>query len=105
MVAPHESKSNQGRNDWIRPIYSSLRKNRGRLTGRSTSSRYECWNNRCGKSRAIYEVQNKYMAYEQPESIGLFGMEQLKELHGMVTKNIVPESGKFSIGEEGIFSG
>ncbi len=58
-----------------------------------------------GERREIQEVQNAYAAYERLPEIDPCSLEQLKALHGVMTRYLVEESGVFRRGEEGVFSG
>lgn len=58
-----------------------------------------------GERREIQEVKNAYEAYEQIVEINPYSIENLKKYHGIMTKYLVDESGKFRSGEEGVFSG
>lgn len=58
-----------------------------------------------GPQKEIQEVKNAYSAYEQIGSFDPYSIEELKRLHGILTKFIVDESGTFRHGEEGVFDG
>ena len=58
-----------------------------------------------GEQKEIQEVKNAYAAYEKLLEINPFNMDELKSLHGIMTKYLVDESGEFRKGEEGVFSG
>lgn len=57
-----------------------------------------------GEQKEIQEVKNAYAAYEKLIEINPFNINELKNLHGIMTKYIVDESGEFRKGEEGVFS-
>lgn len=58
-----------------------------------------------GEQREIQEVKNAYAAYEELPNIDPFNLDDLKRLHGIMTRYVVPESGTFRRGEEGVFRG
>lgn len=58
-----------------------------------------------GEQKEIQEVKNAYAAYEKISKINPYSIDQLKELHGIMTQYIVEESGTFRHGEEGVFNG
>lgn len=51
------------------------------------------------------EVQNAYAAYEELGHFDPFAIDELKRLHGVMTKYLIDESGMFRRGEGGVFSG
>lgn len=58
-----------------------------------------------GEPKEIQEVKNAYAAYEKLSEIDPYSLEDLKRLHGIMTKFTVEESGSFRRGEEGVFNG
>lgn len=56
-----------------------------------------------GEQREIQEVKNAYAAYEKMTEIDIYSIKKLKEFHGIMTKYVVEEAGKFRQGEEGVF--
>ena len=58
-----------------------------------------------GEQKEIQEVKNAYAAYEQFSKINPYNIQHLKQLHGIMTKYLVEESGEFRLGEEGVFNG
>ena len=58
-----------------------------------------------GAQKEIQEVKNAYAAYERISGMDPYDMRQLKQLHGIMTKYLVEESGEFRAGEEGVFNG
>lgn len=58
-----------------------------------------------GEPKEIQEVQNAYAAYRKLSDINPYSLRDLKEIHGIMTKDIVQESGVFRSGEEGVFNG
>lgn len=58
-----------------------------------------------GERREIQEVKNAYAAYSKFSEIDPYSIEDLKTMHGVMTKYLVDESGEFRTGEEGVFNG
>ncbi len=58
-----------------------------------------------GEQKEIQEVKNAYNAYERLSQINPFAIDDLKQMHGIMTKYLVDEAGEFRSGEEGVFSG
>ncbi len=58
-----------------------------------------------GKQKEIQEVKNAYAAYEKLADINPYSIDELLEVHGIMTKYLVEEAGVFRSGEEGVFSG
>ena len=58
-----------------------------------------------GELKEIQEVKNAYAAYERLSEINPYSIRELKQFHGIMTKYLVEESGKFRSGEEGVFNG
>lgn len=56
-----------------------------------------------GPEKEIIEVKNAYSAYQKISEVDPYSIKDLKELHGIMTQNIVKESGKFRSGNEGVF--
>ena len=57
-----------------------------------------------GPVNEITEVKNAFKAYEELDNINPFSLIDLKKLHGIMTKNIIKESGSFRKRNEGVFS-
>lgn len=98
-VKPHLRKNNR-----IKSIYSSLRIEANSL---SLGQVRDVINGRMvlGEQKEIQEVKNAYAAYEKLSEINPFDMDELKKMHGIMTKYLVNESGAFRKGEEGVFNG
>ncbi|MBQ9914627.1 MAG: Fic family protein [Clostridia bacterium] len=96
---PHLRKNNR-----IRSIHSSLKIEANSLT---IGQVRDVINGKTvlGEQREIQEVKNAYLAYEKLPEINPYHMDELKSLHGIMTKYLVDESGEFRKGEEGVFSG
>ena len=58
-----------------------------------------------GAQKEIQEVKNAYAAYEEISELNVYSLNELKRLHGIMTRYIVDISGEFRAGEEGVFSG
>ena len=58
-----------------------------------------------GEQKEIQEVKNAYAVYERFSEIDPYNIRHLKQLHGIMTKYLVEESGEFRLGEEGVFNG
>ncbi len=58
-----------------------------------------------GEKKEIQEVKNAYAAYERLSEIDPYSLQHLKRFHGIMTKYLVEDSGKFRSGEEGVFDG
>ena len=99
-----ESKPHLRKNNRIKSIHSSLRIEANSL---SLGQVRDVINgkNVLGEQKEIQEVKNAYAAYEKIAEINPFDMDELKKMHGIMTKYLVDESGEFRIGEEGVFSG
>lgn len=92
------------RNNKIRSIHSSLRIEANSL---SLGQVRDVIDGRMvmGESKEIQEVKNAYAAYDEISSLNPFRIEELKRLHGVMTRYLVDESGSFRHGEEGVFNG
>jgi len=103
-VSNLESKPHLRRNNRIKSIHSSLRIEANSL---SLGQVRDVINGKMvfGEQKEIQEVKNAYAAYGKLEDIDPYSIESLKELHGIMTKYVVEESGEFRHGEEGIFKG
>ena len=96
---PHLRKNNR-----IKSIHSSLKIEANSLT---LGQVRDVINGRfvLGEQKEIQEVKNAYAAYERLSEINLYSIRELKQFHGIMTKYLVEESGKFRSGEEGVFNG
>ena len=99
-----ESKPHLRRNNKIRSIHSSLCIEANSLSFNDVK---DVINGRIvlGEAKEIQEVKNAYAAYEEISSIDPYSMDELKRIHGIMTKYIVDEAGEFRRGEEGVFNG
>lgn len=99
-----DTKPHLRRNNRIKSIYSSLRIEANSL---SLSEVRNVINGKLvlGDRQEIQEVKNAYAAYEKIKEIDPYSIDDLKEIHGIMTAGIINESGSFRKGEEGVFSG
>ena len=99
-----ERKPHLRKNNRIKSIHSSLRIEANSL---SLGQVRDVINGRIviGEQKEIQEVKNAYAAYEKLSEINPFEINELKKMHGVMTKYLVDESGKFRVGEEGVFNG
>lgn len=98
QAKPHLRKNNR-----IKSIHSSLKIEANSLT---IGQVRDVINGKTvlGEKKEIQEVKNAYAAYEKLLEINPFDINELKNLHGIMTKYLVDESGVFRKGEEGVFS-
>ena len=98
------SKPHLRKNNRIKSIHSSLKIEANSLT---IGQVRDVINGKTvlGEKKEIQEVKNAYAAYEKLNNINPFDINELKTLHGIMTKYLVDESGIFRSGEEGVFSG
>ena len=99
-----ESKPHLRKNNKIKSIYSSLKIEANSL---SLEQVRDVINGKTvlGEQKEIQEVKNAYAAYEKVSEINPYSIKNLKQLHGIMTKYVVEESGDFRKGEEGVFNG
>lgn len=104
VVSNLESKPHLRRNNRIKSIHSSLKIEANSL---SLGQVRDVINGKMvlGEQKEIQEVKNAYAAYEKMNEIDPYSIKSLKELHGIMTKYVVEESGDFRRGEEGVFNG
>lgn len=96
---PHLRKNNR-----IRSIHSSLKIEANSL---SLGQVRDVINGKLvlGEQKEIQEVKNAYAAYEKLSKIDPYDIQQLKQFHGIMTRYLVEEPGRFRSGEEGVFNG
>ena len=58
-----------------------------------------------GAEKEIQEVKNAYAAYDEISRLNIYSLQELNRLHGIMTKHVTDVSGKFRLGEEGVFNG
>ena len=99
-----EAKPHLRRNNRIKSIHASLKIEANSLTMGQVR---DVINGKIvlGAQKEIQEVKNAYAAYERLSGMDPYDMRQLKQLHGIMTKYLVEESGEFRAGEEGVFNG
>lgn len=96
---PHLRKNNK-----IKSIHSSLAIEANSLTLGDVK---DVINGRLvlGTEKEIQEVKNAYAAYDEVSLIDVYNINELKRLHGIMTKYVADVSGEFRHGEEGVFNG
>lgn len=92
------------RNNRIKSIHSSLKIEANSL---SLGQVRDVINGKTvlGEQKEIIEVKNAFTAYEYLSKINPYNIEDLKKIHGVMTNNILRESGEFRSGDEGVFNG
>ena len=96
---PHLRKNNQ-----IKSIHSSLKIEANSLSLGQVRDIID-GKTVLGEPKEIQEVKNAFAAYERFLEIEPYSIESLKQFHGIMTQYLVPDSGEFRRGEEGVFSG
>lgn len=96
---PHLRKNNQ-----IKSIHSSLKIEANSLSIGQVRDIID-GKTVLGEPKEIQEVKNAFAAYERFSEIEPYSIESLKQFHGIMTQYLVPDSGEFRRGEEGVFSG
>ena len=96
-----ENKPHLRRNNRIRSIHASLKIEANSL---SLSEVRDVINGKpvLGDQKEIQEVKNAYEAYRYVPEINPASITELKKIHGIMTRNIVAESGTFRKGEDGV---
>ena len=96
---PHLRKNNR-----IQSIYSSLRIEANSL---QIGQVRDVINGKTviGEQKEIQEVKNAFEAYSKLSSVDPFNINDLKKMHGIMTRYLIQESGEFRKGEEGVFDG
>lgn len=99
-----EAKPHLRRNNKIRSIHSSLHIEANSL---SLNEVKDVINGKLvlGAAAEIQEVKNAYAAYDEISMVNPYQIEELKRIHGVMTKYLVEESGQFRHHEEGVFDG
>ena len=99
-----EAKPHLRKNNRIKSIHSSLKIEANSL---SLGQVRDVINGKTvlGEQKEIQEVKNAYAAYEHLSEIDPWSISDLKRFHGIMTKYVVEESGRFRSGEEGVYSG
>jgi Fic family protein len=99
-----ETKPHLRRNNRIKSIHSSLKIEANSLSlseVRDVINGYPV----LGDRKEIQEVRNAYEAYDMISQIDLYSIADLKKIHGIMTKDLIHETGVFRSGEEGVFNG
>ena len=96
-----ENKPQLRRNNRIKSIHSSLRIEANSL---SLGQVRDVIGGKMviGAQREIQEVKNAYEAYERLPEIDPYSIDDLKTLHGIMTKCVVEESGFFRTGRRSV---
>ena len=96
---PHLRKNNK-----IKSIHSSLAIEANSLTLGDVK---DVINGRLvlGTEKEIQEVKNAYAAYDEVSSIDVYNINELKRVHGIMTKYVADVSVEFRHREEGLFNG
>ena len=99
-----QSKPYLRKNNRIKSIHSSLKIEANSLT---IGQVRDVINGKTvlGEKKEIQEVKNAYDAYEKINQINPYNINDLKKLHGIMTKYLIDESGEFRKGEDGVFDG
>lgn len=97
-----EAKPHLRRSNRIKSIYSSLRIEANSLPISAVSGIID-GKTVIGDANDIQEVKNAYSAYENISGVNPYDVRELCRLHGIMTKGLVKESGKFRHGNEGVF--
>lgn len=99
-----ESKPHLRRNNRIRSIHSSLAIEANSLSLDDVRSVIN-GKNVLGPQKEIQEVKNAYQAYDMLGEFDPYCLDDLKKLHGVMTRLTVQESGMFRNHDEGVFNG
>lgn len=99
-----ESKPHLRRNNRIRSIHSSLAIEANSLSLDEVRSVIN-GKNVLGPQKEIQEVKNAYQAYDMLGEFDPYCLDDLKKLHGVMTRLTVQESGIFRNHDEGVFNG
>jgi len=99
-----ESRPHLRRNNRIKSIHSSLKIEANSLSFNEVRDVID-GQLVLGNQKEIQEVKNAYRAYSEIENIAPYSIPDLMRIHGIITNNIIDESGKFRRGNEGVFSG
>ncbi|MCF0248171.1 MAG: Fic family protein [Synergistes sp.] len=99
-----ETRPHLRRSDKIRSVHSSLRIEANSLSLGEVSDIID-GRPVAGPEKEIQEVKNAYKAYERIGLIDPFSIEDLKQIHGIITEYITEDSGQFRRREEGVFDG
>lgn len=99
-----ETKPHLRRNNRIRSVHSSLAIEANSLSLDEVKSVIS-GRTVMGPQKEIQEVKNAYHAYERLGQFDPYSLDDLKELHGIMTHLTVQESGVFRSHNEGVFNG
>lgn len=99
-----EAKPHLRKNNKIQSIHSSLRIEANSMTLGQVKAVID-GKMVLGDQKEVQEVKNAYLAYEHISEINPYSLKELMKYHGVMTKYLVNESGRFRSGEEGVFNG
>jgi len=99
-----KSKPHLRRNNRIKSIHSSLKIEANSLSLTEVKDVID-GQTVLGSRKEIQEVKNAYGAYSEIGNISPYSISELKRIHGIMTDQVVEESGTFRKGNEGVFSG
>ncbi|MDO4179641.1 MAG: Fic family protein [Phascolarctobacterium sp.] len=99
-----QSKPHLRRNNKVKSVHASVRIEANSL---SFVDALDILNGKqvLGDRKEIQEIKNAYAAYERLAEIDVYSLEELKYMHGLMTKYLLDEAGVFRRGEEGVFAG
>ena len=103
-ISGFESKPHLRKNNKIKSIHASLKIEANSL---SLGQVRDVINGKVvlGEQKEIQEVKNAYDAYEKISEIDPYSINDLKNFHGIMTKFLLEETGRFRQSEEGVFNG
>ena len=90
------------RNNRIKSIHSSLSIEANTLTYNQVKDIID-GKNIIGPQKEIIEVKNANKAYDMLTKVNPYSITDLKKIHGIITKNLIKESGIYRRGNEGVF--
>lgn len=104
VLHPFDARPRLRRDNRIRSIHSSLAIEANSLSLSQVRSVID-GQRVTGPEKEIREVQNAYRAYEEIATLDPYNEKELLRIHGIMTKGLIPESGHYRSGGEGVFTG
>lgn len=104
VLHPFDARPRLRRDNRIRSIHSSLAIEANSLSLSQMRSVID-GQRVIGPEKEIREVQNAYRAYEEIATLDPYNEKELLRIHGIMTKGLIPESGRYRSGGEGVFTG
>lgn len=104
VLHPFDARPRLRRDNRIRSIHSSLAIEANSLSLSQVRSVID-GQRVTGPEKEIREVQNAYRAYEEIATLDPYNEKELLRIHGIMTKGLIPESGRYRSGGEGVFTG